>query len=114
GKTPIVSRYALRRKSSSLTGGDGGRFKSRNFTLIKSSMKLRCGNAWVSGGLAYGTEIVAVLMRLKYQAVIGPSPRPATVALPSSSTVQTDVSLAVYFAQWETSRSDPSLKCAIT
>jgi len=45
----------------------------------------------------------AVAIRLKYHTVTGPSPRPITCTFPSSSTVQTDVSLAVYFAHRVTS-----------
>ena len=51
-------------------------------------------------------------MRLRYQAVIAPSPKPMTFTFPVSSTVVTAALASVYLTHRVTSRTWPSEKWA--
>src|SRR5688572_9303948 len=53
-------------------------------------------------------------IRLKYQPVMAPSPKPATLTLPDSSTVDTEALASVYFTHRVTSCTEPSENVALT
>src|SRR5258706_13745717 len=101
GSTPVVSRNARRINSESEQRGDGGRFRLCSFSNTRSSMKLRRlarVKSLFDTLLVYGTVMVPISMRLRYQAVIAPSPKPTTLACPLSSTWDTVSFADEYFA----------------
>ena len=85
GRTPMVSRKARRINSESVARGLGGTFKLRSFFRTRSSIKFRRGaSAKTGAGISFvnGTVTVAMAMRLRYHAVMAPSPWPTIFTWP--------------------------------